>query len=174
MGKRSFFILIIFALLVSGCGGDLQSSAVESNIESMPNDVPQDFNFSVKFGVNKGNEINTFEDTVTKDLIENGSATINLTLTAEEMEIIYQKMKDINILSPKQLTPETNCAVEPHEDDEWNISMNGQTITHFISGAYCEPTNDVTQFIELRNDVYRIVKSKDEYKELPPSEGAYE
>ncbi|QOY38062.1 hypothetical protein AWH56_011270 [Anaerobacillus isosaccharinicus] len=170
MIRISLFLLILFSILASGCGFDLDSNAVESNVQSMPND----FNFSVQFGVNRRNEINTFEDKVTKDLIENGTATTKIALTDEEMAMVYQKMKDIIIIERKELIPKTNCMKEPHEEDEWNIRINGKTITLSISGAYCEPTTDATQLIELRNYVFNIVKNKVEYKELPASKGGYE
>lgn len=77
-----------------------------------------------------------------------------------------------------KLTPEpvngTVCVQEPHEEDEWKITFSGETIKHFISGGYCEPTNGAKQLVKLRNYVFNIVKSKDEYKALPETKGAYQ
>ena len=114
----------------------------------------------------KKNEINTFKGTVTKDLITDGTATTELILTEEEMKDIFRKMQEINIAETKEFTPKpingTVCMQEPYAEDAWKIRINGKTITHDISGQYCEPTNDAKQLIELRNYVFNIIKSKDE------------
>ncbi len=115
---------------------------------------------------------------MTKDLIADGTATAEVTLTEEEMKAIYGKMKEINIVETKEFIPEpvneTMCNIEPHEDDKWEIIINGETITHSVSGAYCEPTDDTEQLIGLRNYVFSIIRGKEAYKELPESSGGYE
>ena len=182
--KLIFFILFTFVL--SACNqlnedsnevDVARSNETGSTVQTMPVGMPNDFGFSIQFGVGKSNEINTFEDTVTKDLITDGTVTADVTLTDEEMDGIYEKMKEVNIVEPKNFTPEpingTICTKEPHEEDEWKITINGETITHSVSGAYCEPTNDAKQLIELRNYVFSIIRSKEEYKELPESKGGY-
>ncbi|GAA0342206.1 hypothetical protein GCM10008931_36990 [Oceanobacillus oncorhynchi subsp. oncorhynchi] len=87
-------------------------------------------------------------------------------------------MKEINIKEPKEFTPEpvdgTIRSVEPHEEDAWEIIVNGETITHSVSGAYCEPTEDTKEIIGLRDDVFSIVKEKNAYKALPEAKGGYE
>ncbi|MGE7667185.1 hypothetical protein ACQKMN_15895 [Ureibacillus composti] len=183
MKRFLLFTLIIFNL--GACNqSDINSKQSGSNVlnsttqNDMPKNMPDDFDFSIQFGVQKKNEINTFESTVTKDLITEGTATTEITLTEEEMNDIYEKMKEINIVETKKFTPEpvngTICAQEPYGEDEWNIIMNGKAIKHFISEEYCAPTNDAKQLIELRNYVFNIVKSKDEYKALPEPKGAYQ
>lgn len=179
------FILFTFVLIAcnqlnkdSNEVGDLRSNETASTIQTMPEDMPNDFGFSIQFGVGKNNEINTFEDTVTKDLITDGTAKADVTLTDREMDEIYEEMKEVNIVETKKFTPEpkngTICTQEPHEEDEWKITVNGETITHSVSGTYCEPTNDAKQLIELRNYVFSIIRSKEEYIELPESKGGYQ
>ncbi|MBM7663518.1 hypothetical protein JOC85_004396 [Bacillus mesophilus] len=176
--------LIFLSIGLLGCqqsgkeedlNNEISKNVNSSNTQNMPKDMPSDFDFSIQFGVQKKNEINTFEGTVTKDLIADGSATTELILTEEEMKDIYEKMQNINIAETKEYTPEPiNCFQEPHGEDEWKIIINGETITHLISGKYCEPTSDAKQLIELRNYVFHIIKSKDEYKSLPESKGGYD
>lgn len=126
----------------------------------------------------KKRKINTFEGTLTKDLIVDGTVTTDLNLTEVEMENIYEKMQEINVSETKEFIPEPIndevCTQEPYEKDEWKIIINGDTITHLNSGEYCEPTNDGKQLFELRNYVFDIVKSKEEYKSLPEPRGGYE
>ena len=165
--------LLLFSVVLVGCQDE--TSATPPN---MPENMPSDFNFSIQFGIQKKNEINTFKGTVTKDLVVDGTTTTKLILTEEEMKDIYKKMKEMNITETKEFTPKTlfgkRCTLEPYGEDEWEIKMNGETISHYISGEYCEPTNDAKQLLELRNYVFNIVKSKDEYKSLPEPNGGYD
>ncbi|QFF99032.1 hypothetical protein PB01_09450 [Psychrobacillus glaciei] len=183
MKRLLFFIL--FAFVLNACHQPIKDSnevdfirSNESTVQTMPEDMPNDFGFSIQFGMGKKNEINTFEGTVTKDLITDGITTAAVTFTDEEMNEIYEKMKELNIIETKKIIPEpidgTNCIQEPHEEDEWKITINGETISHTVSGAYCEPTNDAKQLIELRNYVFSIIRSKEEYIELPESKGRYQ
>ncbi|WP_391122714.1 hypothetical protein [Psychrobacillus sp. L3] len=182
--KRLLFIIFL-AFVLNACNQlNKDSTEVdvlrsnESTAQTMPEIKPNDFGFSIQFGEGKKNEINTFEGTVTKDLITDGTTTAAVTLTDEEMDEIYEKMKEVNIVETKEFTPEsidgTICIQEPHEEDEWKITIDGENIIHSVSGAFCELTNDATQLIELRNYVFSIIRSKEEYIELPESKGWYQ
>lgn len=185
MKKLLLFILATFIL--SACNQltkntnevDVsRSKETATTLQTLPEDIPNDFGFSIQFGVGKNNEINTFEDTVTKDLITDGTAKATVTLTDKEMDEIYKKMKEVNIVENKTFIPEpingTICTQEPHEEDEWKITINGEIITHSFSETYCDPTNDAKQLIELRNYVFSLIRSKEEYIGLPESKGGYE
>lgn len=188
MKKLSLILALIFlAIGLLGCQQSDKTeeliNGISKNVTSsttlhIPKDMPSDFDFSIQFGVQKRNEINTFDGTITKDLIANGTATTELILTEEEMQNVFKKMNEINIAETKEFVPKSIngivCVQEPHEEDEWKITINGETITHLISGEYCELTNDAKQLIELRNYVFKIIKSKSEYKSLPESKGGYE
>lgn len=186
--KRFILLFIVIGLMLAGCSknsttqGNLPLNETDSTIQPMPEDMPNDFGFSVLFGIGKKNEVNTFKETVTKDLIEDGTATVNVALTQEEMNEIYERMKErmkeIKINEKKELVPEpineSICSQEPYEEDEWKITINGKTITHSVSGTYCEPTDDAKQLLELRKFVFSKIKSKEQYIGLPDSKGGYE
>lgn len=167
--KQLLVSLFIIVLWIGGCedGKELVTS-------KMPDEIPSDFNFKLNFGVLGKNEVNTFEGTITKDLIENGTAIAKITFTDSELDAIYQKMKEINIVEEKKLIPNTACSQEPYSIDQWEITINGESYTHLVSGEYCELTNDAEQLIQLRNFVFNIVKQKEEYKKLPEAVGGYE
>jgi len=184
---RKLVPFILFTIVLSACNQSNKdlgkvdisiSSDTGSTVQAMPEEMPTDFGFSIQFGVGKNNEIDTFKGTVTKDLIEDGIIAADVSLLEEEMSEIYEKMKEVNIIGTKKLVPEpingTTCAQEPFEEDEWKITINGETITHFVSATYCEPTDDAKQLLELRNFVFDKVKTKEEYIELPESKGGYE
>lgn len=179
--------LILLSIGLLGCqqgdkkeelNNEISKHVTNSTTQNIQKDMPNDFDFSIRFGIQKKNEINTFEGTVTKDLIADGTATTELILTEEEMQDIFKKMQEINITETKEFTPKslfgTVCMQKPYGEDEWKIIINGETITQLVSGEYCEPTNDAKQLFELRNYVFNIIKSKGEYKSLPESNGGYE
>ena len=180
--KNAFKICFVVVIVLFGCE---QNKTAEQNLQNGTNaaiqlvesEMPHDFNFKLQFGVGKNNEINTFEQTFTKDLIADGTATTKFVLSVTEMKDIYKKMQAVNIVETKEFTPKSTkgaCMVEPHEEDEWKITMNGETILHNISLTYCEPTKDTKQFLQLRNDILAIIKAKPEYQALPKANGAYE
>ncbi|TFB22892.1 hypothetical protein E3U55_06535 [Filobacillus milosensis] len=162
---KKLWMIILITVVLTACG--------TASGNSMPEAMPEDFNFSVKFGVSSKNQVNTYTDTITKDLIANGTATADLTLTDEEMQDIYKKMREINIMEEKDLIPDTNCGQEPHTDDSWKITIKGETITHEWTESYCELTDDARKLYDLRQEIWQLVRSKDEYKQLPKAEGGY-
>ncbi|GAB2671768.1 hypothetical protein ACFQWB_13315 [Paenibacillus thermoaerophilus] len=169
--KPFFLVPLFFALLAAGC----TVPSVEGGRPSLPEKMPPDFAFSLEFGINGRNAVNTFDHTVTKDLIAGGVVTANIALTTEELEQIYERMRKINIADSKKLIPDRKtCLQTPHGTDKWNIRINGNTITHQWSGEYCNPTPDALQLGELRDFVFELVKAKDEYKRLPEATGGYD
>ncbi|NIK78103.1 hypothetical protein FHS15_003241 [Paenibacillus castaneae] len=185
--KRISYLLFILLLAATGCG---TKANVEGSSESEPppikvieqqnnmqTEMPNDFNFIVRYGYGEAqkNEINTYEHTVTKDLIVKGTATANITFTPEELKSIYEKMREINIMGTKVLAPSTsNCGVIPYNEDSWEIRLNGETKSFTWSEKHCELTNDAKQLLELRTYIQHLVEDKEEYKKLPEAEGGYD
>ena len=178
--KKFAALLMMLAIILVACTDTTSknepSPSSKTNLSSST--MPDDFGFSVSFGYGKKDEINTFNGTVTKDLIADGIVTIDLVLSDAEMLKVYEKMKEINVMNSKQFTPKPiigeRCEQEPYEEDEWKIIMDGKTVEHHISGKYCEPTEDTRQFYALRNFVFSKIKNKDEYIELPEASGGYD
>lgn len=96
---KKLFSVVALMFILSACHVFNFSSA------SMPENMPDDFDFSITFGYDKKNEINTYDGTVTKDLIMDGTATADITFTIEEKQKIYNMMREINITATKKLTP---------------------------------------------------------------------
>lgn len=147
-------------------------------LQTMPEEMPDDFQFSVQFGVHAKNEVNTYDGRVTKDLIDHGTATAELLFTAAERAQIYEHMREINVFAEKKFIPadadETMCVQEPPEDEEWKITANGQEVGFQISGQFCESTDDAKKFRQLRNEIWKIVETKEAYRQLPEVVGGYE
>ncbi|MHA6252567.1 hypothetical protein [Oceanobacillus sp. CAU 1775] len=167
--KKLFLSIVV--LFIAGC------APLNFGQSAMPDTMPEDFNFTIQFGYDKKNEINTYENKIRKDLIENGIAEAPFTFTDEEMQYIYEKMKEVNIIGDKKLEPgllEDNCQFEPHEDDAWKITINDETYRIEIPGHHCYPTDDAEELLQLRYEIFKIVKGKDAYKQLPKAVGGYD
>ncbi|MDQ0878854.1 hypothetical protein QFZ77_007513 [Paenibacillus sp. V4I3] len=185
--KQLCSLLFVLLFIITACSTETDLAA-SSNIENqkkeavaqqnkMPKVMPTDFDFAVRFGYGEitKNEINTYQDTVTKDLIMNGDITAKITFTLEEMRSIYENMREINIMGTKELVPTNkNCSSIPYNEDSWKISVDGETKTFTWSDKNCDVTSDAKQLLGLRTFIQHIVAGKDSYKELPKAEGGYE
>lgn len=173
---RRVYLLLLAVLLIAGCNTHNEAEPAPEQQE-MPQEMPGDFDFLVRYGYGEAtkNEINTYQDTVVKDLIMNGTATANVTLTGDEMRSIYDQMKEINIMGTMELVPaRQSCAVTPYQEDSWQITVDGVTRDLSWSGENCELTEDAGRLLELRTFIADIVAGKDAYKELPEAEGGYD
>lgn len=177
---KHIFYLLLAALVIAGCSTNKDAQPAPEQPEvlgEMPEEMPADFDFLVRYGygeVNK-NEINTYQDTVVKDLIMNGTATADIMLTEDEMRSIYERMRAIHIMGKLELVPlKQGCAVVPYQEDSWRITVNGFTRNWSWSGENCELTADAEQLLELRTFIADIVAGKEEYQALPEAEGGYD
>lgn len=154
-----------FILLLAGCS---------STADTMPEEMPADFDFRVSYGVNGTNKIDTFIDLVVKDLVEDGIAEADIALSDQEMEAIYLKMAEFNVMGELDLEEDTQCSVEPSSQTAWMISANGE-VKEFGFGSYCDGfPEDVQKLVALEEFVRNMVSSKEAYKALPEATGAYE
>ena len=70
--KKQYLLLLFVGMILVGCGV-VYFFVKQQN--RMPDTMPGDFAFDIKFGVQSRNEINTLQGTFTKDLISNGTVT---------------------------------------------------------------------------------------------------
>lgn len=160
-------IILIAAVLFTGC-----TSALPEEGDPMTEQMPGDFAFSVHFGGK--NAIDSFRGIVVKDLISAGTAEASVTFTNEEMASIFEKMKEIDVLGPKNFAGDSRCRRVPAGEDVWKIRINGKEKTIRVPLQHCETPKDAKRMIELRNWVLNIMKEKDGYKTLPEAEGGYQ
>lgn len=135
--------------------------------------MPEDFDFRLLYGVNGVNQINTFEDKVVKDLISNGKIEAQIELSDNEMQQIYEKMIELDIMKNFDVEKENGCEVIPSNLSKWTIQMKGETNT-FYYNSYCNPPKRIEKLYELERFIHNIVENKDEYQQLPNAEGGYE
>ena len=101
----------LFVLVSIGC-----SKPMSKNY-SMPSEMPDDFNFSLSYGVEGKEKVDTFKNIVVKDLVEDGIIEAPITLDNDEMKSIYAEMADMNIMGELDLgKPQNQCGSEPEDE----------------------------------------------------------
>jgi hypothetical protein len=160
--------MFIFTVIISFIAGCSTEVSVKPN-----EDIPDDFNFSLTYGTYGKQKVDTFKDVVVKDLVEDGTIEASIALTEEEMKQIYNEMMKINVMGELDLDKDKECHSEPQRISIWNIQMDGK-IKSFYFNSYCDYPKDVLKLLNLEEYVRNIVSSKEEYKALPESSGAYQ
>lgn len=161
MRKLLFFLTMLFIL-----------SACNPSNEVLPEGKPNDFAFSLKYGVTSANEINTYENTYTKDLVVDGTATTDMILSNEEMEVIYEKFRNADVLRLPADEGGSTC-MQPYNKYELSMTINGED--HNLKwDASCE-SSALNRWEETMYFINKeIIYPKDEYKSLPESTGGYD
>ncbi|MHB1127082.1 MAG: hypothetical protein ACYC2T_09015 [Bacillota bacterium] len=145
-----------------------------ANREIMPQQMPSNFQFVLKYGVGAKNVLDTSKETFTKDLVIAGTATTKLRLTPGERQTIYKQMRNIDILSyPEVIKPVDGLSVTPNVSYSLTISFG-----NIKKSIYWDGMSDLKgqRSVELRNlinNIMTLIESKKEYKKLPPAQGGY-
>lgn len=159
-----YILLMLMCASLVGC----DTSVSEESIPPMP----EDFNFKLNYGFQGLQEIDTFSDTVVKDLVLDGTIETSISLEQDEMESIYQHMMAMDIMEVK-LQVDGSCRSEPEPVSRWKIVMNGETKS-FHYTTLCPSNQLEKKFLQLERTIQEIVEEKPEYKELPSIKGGYE
>lgn len=175
------FFSLIFALAACGSNvGDEEEQGASGeqigveygeNLE-LPEDMPDDFNFSLKYGYEAADEMNTYDDTYTKNLINDGVKTIDFTLTDEDMELAYEELKNADILNTPDQVSEQSC-VDPHEENIVTMTVNGEDFEREWLSAECDEYDERLSYA-IKTIHLEIVEPRSEYHELPEPSGGYD
>ena len=146
---------------------------------SRPAEV-SNFNLIFKYGVTARNALNTFEGTYTKDMIMDPSITVELSLTEEELDKIYQKMLDVDFfnypdefsvsVSPLGLTK----MVTPYSSYYFKVEYDSTVKELSWDDEIVKRDEKADRLRELIRLIRDIIESKEEYKQLPEASGGYE
>ncbi len=135
-------------------------------------------NFSIRYGIGGRNELNTFNNTLTKDLILDGTVTVPFSLTAAELDSIKGTMEKISFFS----YPDTFVVVShdsllafvtPYNTYDFKVVSRGITKTLFWNDAIIANDTEAAKLRELIGVIRAIVESKPAYRQLPPARGVY-
>lgn len=174
MKTKCLFIASVLIFLTIGCSESAPPKIQEESF-TYPKSMPDDFDFRLSYGIYEKQLVDTFQDVVVKDLVLDGTVETTIQLSDEDMEAIYQEMKEIRVMDSLDLKEPTEfqCHTEPHSSSSWTIHMNGET-KRFAYGSFCEYPDDVRQLFKLQEFIDQVVRSTEEYQQLPDSDGYYE
>ncbi|MFK3939211.1 hypothetical protein ACI2JA_17050 [Alkalihalobacillus sp. NPDC078783] len=138
--------------------------------ETLPKKMPDDFAFSLKYGVALKNELNTYDHTYIKDLISNGTAETELTFTEEELLQTYDLFKDSNLFElSKAIGP---LCKEPYDKYELKMTVNEQE--HHLSWNTSCHAEELLEWEKVMKELHKeIIHKKPEYQQLPEASGGY-
>ncbi|MEK9156814.1 MAG: hypothetical protein AAB448_01605 [Patescibacteria group bacterium] len=137
-------------------------------VEKDANQSPS-FDFSFKYGVGAKNELDTFHDTFTKDMIVDAPIIISLKLTDEELNGIREKIEELNLFRP---TEDSLTKVTMSTCADYDLLTQTFAVQQHIAWDGCE--DGVNQDLEsLETYIRSIIESKDAYKALPEPQGGY-
>ncbi|WP_169911071.1 hypothetical protein [Evansella clarkii] len=168
MKKLKLMTIIISGLiLLTACWNTAEEG------EKLPEEIPDDFNFQLKYGFEARDILDTYEDTFVHNMIEKEDITIDFQLSDEEMEQIYSMMAEADILNSAENASEYTCA-DPYEVNELQVTINGEVYEREWITSYCEkkPDKKLEEFIYVLHT--EIVMPREEYRELPEPEGGYD
>jgi len=161
------FATIVLILAVSFTGYVITESAMS------------DFNMIFKYGVMAKNELNTFNDTFTKDMIMDPSITVPLTLSQQELDKISRKMLEIDFINyPGSFSVEVAPGEAvgqriPYPSYYFQVEYDSQVKELFWEDKIINGSERADRLRELIRLIIDIIESKEEYQNLPSPSGGY-
>lgn len=146
---------------------------------SVLDDYPDDFNFCLNYNTDGKCQIDTYKGTFTKDLVLDGTKTIDFVIPDSVKKDIYRMIVDLNITSfPKRLKVD-GMSVSPSCDYKLTVTINGKTKNIVWEEGF--PTSmtdnlpeDNVKFLRLVKYVSDYIHNTDEYRKMPKANGGYD
>ena len=198
--KTGWLLVAFLALLVTtsgtpGCdnGTILEPEPVTEphttptpEVSDSDKEVPADsisggFNFNLifRYGVMSKNILDTFQGTFSKDMVRDPSITIDLSLSQEEMDSIYQKMVEIDFFN---YPDEFKVPVPP----DGLVQIVTPYSSYYFRVKYGSEIKELRWKDEIKNEnikadklreliklIRDIIESKEEYQKLPEPTSGY-
>jgi len=140
-----------------------------------PNPDPQFVKFQFKYDF--GNIVDTFNGTLTKDLILDGSIRIPFWLTTMEQEALLTELARADFFN----LPDTILALsrggvvsEPNPGPNFlrvQTERHEKNVVWFYPLDLSDPNSQTVR--KLSTAIWRIIESNAQYKRLPPARGGY-
>jgi hypothetical protein len=125
------------------------------------------------------NELDTSNGTYTKDMVSAAPITINLSLTQEELDSIYNKMMEIDFFNYPDTFyvavpfSATTTFVTPSQRYYFRVTNGSQVKELFWNDKILNQDSQASRLRNLIQLIKNIIASKDDYKTLPPASGGY-
>ena len=136
--------------------------------------LADDFNLVLKYGVGEKNELNTFNETFTKDLVLDPPVTTKLSLTSQEKMRILQRIDEMDLYGfPDNFPINPHAWVTPQVDYYIKV-QNGSEIKEIGWNSNSLIEDDIKNCLEqLVGYMIGLIEQKPEYKALPTPNGGY-
>ncbi len=157
------FITLIFIIIVS-------CSSLNDSMDE------QYINIHMHYGFQ--NEVNTFTDKLTKDLVLDGTITVDFSFTTEEQFRIEEMIYLYNFYSLsdsiRYIPIDSISAVESPNPGIQFLRVKHNDKDKIVYWSYPLPNNNEGKSIlEIYNFIREIIESKPVYQNLPESKGGY-
>ncbi len=150
----------------------------------LPEIMPVDFNIVLKYGVRPRNVIDTFEGTISKDMIVDDAIMIPYKFTDLQLEDFYNELQSISIekypnifVSPYKLSRIREFGgQEPYIVYDLTYMVNGEAYKVKWDDKYPGKSLEDKMGDDLRsalNNIIDIVEGLEEFRNLPESESGY-
>jgi hypothetical protein len=167
MHTRKYLLFLVLALSWLLIISDCSKTIIEPD--------PQLLKIHFYYGF--GNELNTFEQTYTKDLVQDGYIIVRFWLTEAEQESISNKLQVVDFFNfPDTLIQmdSDSIMVWISPDPGWQfLRVADENRKKVVYWRYPLPEGNkfVSRLRELKNLIADIIESKPEYRALPPAKG---
>ena len=137
------------------------------------------FNLEFRYGVTAGNILDTFEGTYTKDMVIDPPVTVDLSLSAAEKEMIYEKMVEIDFFDyPDEFSVNVPLGkmigrVTPYSSYYFRVEHDSQVKELRWDDEITNLDEKAERLRELITLIRNIIESKEEYQELPEPTSGY-
>jgi hypothetical protein len=195
--KITLGIIILFLIsLVYGCDSQFQNVPsfqypAESDTDTvdmeLKTEMPDDFAFSASYGYLGRNNIDTYNNTFTKDLVEAGTETIDFDIPIETMRSIFVEFVEQNIfempddINVHALATMSDLRSHTHPANLYILTYtyNGETRTVICDDEGPWDANEGPPAYRYRLSTFigfitEYVHGTNEYKDMLPVVGGYE
>lgn len=168
---KNKFLLIAGAVLLLAAAGFFIFTNIPS--QNPPASDPTKFNLIFRYGITDGqtkNELNTFTQTYTKDMILDRAVTKSFKLSDAALAGIEQKIKSLRVFTASTAPVDKNTAVTPCSSYYLKAqidSMQKELSWDDCHGAVGAPLQEFTTYI------IQVIESSAEYKKFPEARGGY-
>lgn len=139
--------------------------------------VARDVDILLQYGVEARNELNTFNDTFTKDLVLDGTITTRLVLAPADFDSIEAHLFAIRIFDyPDTFVAQhgdTVAIIVPYATYVLKIRIDSRWKDLYWKDLILSPDIRATELRQALQSIRALVESKPEYKLLPLPRGGY-
>ena len=140
----------------------------------------QEFNFKLNYGINAQNSVDTFNNKLTKDLIIDGTKTVDFTIPSDIMEQFKSSFIENNIDKlPSEIINNSGSFVTPSYEIDLTYEYNGKSQTikdaqaNAIWSENVSTSSDEAHFLNFVKPILDYIEQTGILETLPTPNGGY-